>query len=258
MKKTIYWFSATGNTLSLARGLAGELGGAGLSAIKSFQKADRVEDSGDIVVLCFPVYTFGAPRIVEQFASKLKVSPTARVYLFASYGGLLCDSLKAFAKFAARKGLPVQGGYAVRMPGNYQVMYDVYSEEKQRKFFAAQKEKTREAAQAMLRGEHDIFDRNLGIPGLILSHGVHSLFSKHVGEADKKFTVDASCDGCGLCAKVCPVGNIAISGGRPEWKHSCEQCLACFHWCPKKAIQQGNSAKNGRYHHPDVSLKDIV
>ena len=257
MKKSIYWFSGTGNTLSLARGLAESLGGAELASMKSQRGSGLVVDDADIVVLCFPVYSFGAPRIVEEFASKLKVKDSAKVYLFASYGGMLCDSLKAFANLAAKKGLMVEGGYAVRMPGNYQVMYDVYSDDKQRKFFDAQMMRTPLVAEAMMRGERGVFQRNLGWFGWLLSHGVHSAFAKHVGETDKKFSVDPSCDGCGVCAKVCPVGNIAITGGRPEWKHSCEQCLACFHWCPKRAIQQGSSAKNGRYHHPAVTLKDM-
>lgn len=258
MKKSIYWFSATGNTLSLARGLAGALGGADLIAVRDLRDKSLVENTADIVVLCFPIYSFGAPRIIEEFVPKLKVKESARVYLFASYGGMLCDSLRAFAKLAAKEGLKIAGGYAVRMPGNYQIMYNVYSEEKQRTFFDAQAKKTPLVAEAMLRGDSGTFEKNLGGFGRLLSRFVHPAFAGHVGDADRKFTVDPSCDGCGICAKVCPVNNIDVSGGKPEWKHSCEQCLACFHWCPKKAIQQGSSAKFGRYHNPGVSLKDIL
>lgn len=259
MRTSIYYFSATGNTLSLARNLSSALGGADIRAVKDFREKEIVEDNSDIVVLCFPVYTFGAPRILEEFAAKLKVKDTALVYLCVSYGALLCDALKAFRNVAAKNGLSVSGGYGVHMPGNYQPMYDVLSDEKQQKLFAGQQEKIPVIAGAILRGDKGRFEKNFGILGLLLSHGVHKSFAKQVRTMDKSFRLSDSCDGCGLCAKVCPVHNISIREGKPVWNHSCEQCLACFHWCPRKAIQQGSkSHRFGRYHNPAVVLNDFI
>jgi MinD superfamily P-loop ATPase len=44
----------------------------------------------------------------------------------------------------------------------------------------------------------------------------------------------------------------------PEWKHHCEQCFACLHWCPQKAIQYGKRT-SGRipYHHPDIKMSEM-
>jgi epoxyqueuosine reductase QueG len=55
------------------------------------------------------------------------------------------------------------------------------------------------------------------------------------------------------------VNNIVLNGGVPEWKHTCQECLACLNFCPKQAIQHGKKTANrSRYHHPEVTLKDIM
>ena len=78
-------------------------------------------------------------------------------------------------------------------------------------------------------------------------------------DSDKNFSVTDNCVGCGICAEVCPAGNIVIKDGKPEWQHHCERCTACMQLCPKRAIEFGSRTKNwGRYHHPDVSVNDLI
>ena len=75
---------------------------------------------------------------------------------------------------------------------------------------------------------------------------------------DKDFWVEKTCNGCNICADICPVNNIVVKNGKPEWQHHCEQCWACAHWCPKKAIQYKESTQHKeRYHHPEISLNDL-
>jgi ferredoxin len=76
---------------------------------------------------------------------------------------------------------------------------------------------------------------------------------------DHAFRADGRCNGCGVCARICPVSNVEMVGGRPVWQHRCEQCFACLQWCPGEAIQfRGNTSGQRRYHHPDVTLADMV
>ena len=78
---------------------------------------------------------------------------------------------------------------------------------------------------------------------------------------DRSFLVDDKCNGCGICARTCPAGNIEIVDKKPVWQNRCESCLACVNWCPKEAIQGSittTNKKTARYHHPDVKVKDML
>ena len=88
---------------------------------------------------------------------------------------------------------------------------------------------------------------------------VNNSWLKTVHGKDENFFVDDNCTSCGICEKVCPVNNISLVEGKPQWQHRCQQCLACIQFCPEEAIQYGaKTAKRQRYHQPDIKLKDIM
>lgn len=83
------------------------------------------------------------------------------------------------------------------------------------------------------------------------------------------------CIGCGVCRNVCPCRNITIENKRPVYHHRCIGCNACVVYCPRKAIQFSTPEayqkldnvisnrlklpeKRKRYHHPNVSAKDLM
>ena len=75
---------------------------------------------------------------------------------------------------------------------------------------------------------------------------------------DTSFSVNEKCNGCGTCAKICPVKNISITDKKPVWQHHCENCLACYNWCPVKAIRGGIAAKNYFYRRPEIKVTEII
>jgi MinD superfamily P-loop ATPase len=70
---------------------------------------------------------------------------------------------------------------------------------------------------------------------------------------DNTFSVTDACTGCGTCVKICPVGNIVLSNGRPEWLHHCANCIACYSYCPNKAIRSTMIKTGYYYRQPDFS-----
>ena len=78
-------------------------------------------------------------------------------------------------------------------------------------------------------------------------------------EWDHAFRVESQCNSCGLCARVCPVANITLEGGKPAWLGHCQQCLACIQLCPQQAIEYGDkTVGRKRYRHPEIRVREIM
>ncbi|MBI5248689.1 MAG: hypothetical protein HY912_04275 [Desulfomonile tiedjei] len=53
----------------------------------------------------------------------------------------------------------------------------------------------------------------------------------------KQMFADAKCIKRALCASSCPMGNISLAKGYPEFGTNCCTCLRCYNFCPENAIQ---------------------
>ncbi len=74
-----------------------------------------------------------------------------------------------------------------------------------------------------------------------------SLLSRFELRAARSFgrniRVGESCNGCGVCARNCPVGNILMEEKRPRFGDLCTLCLNCLYGCPRKALTPGKGKK---------------
>jgi ferredoxin len=256
MKTTIYCFTGTGNSLKVARDIAAGLGDAEIVPMREPQPAPAAPS--ERVGIVFPVYMGGVPMIVGRFLDRLH-EPGKYVFAVATYGGSPGSSLNEARRRLAAAGTSLGAGFGVRMPGNYTPFYDAYPKDRQEKLFAAEAGKVKAIVEAIVSGRTSPPESGNFIMNLLFSGIVHPISAPKIPASDGRFSSDAKCNGCGVCARVCPVGNITIEAGRPLWHHRCEQCLACLHWCPQTAIQSGSrTAGRRRYHHPDITLHDIM
>ena len=259
MKTTIFYFSATGNSLQVAQDIALELGDTEVISIPKLMNNNEVAVSSERIGIVYPVYMFGMPLIVIEFLKKLKLNASQYIFAVATYGGKAGSSLSETKKVLNSVGLKLSAGFLVMMPGNYTPLYGAITPEKQQEMFDKEKQKVKSIAGIIKEGkvippENDSFLFNLIFSGLI-----RSACLPRIHKMDKSFWADEKCNGCGVCAKVCPVGDIKMSEGRPGWLSKCEQCMGCLQWCPQEAIQFGkNTSGRKRYRNPRYSFKDFI
>jgi ferredoxin len=252
----IYYFSGTGNSLVVARAIAGKLGDTKLIPMALPDTARPSPDTPRIG-LVFPVYIFGLPLIVTRFIEKLQVPADAYVFAVAVHGGMPCSTLIQTARLFSKQGMTLSAGFAVMMVDNYTPISGAISAEKQKKRFEKAGHMVDKICAAIENGGEYIY-RGWPLVNWLFS-GWNRRAARKIPGDDKRFLADSNCNGCGVCEQVCPVKNIKMNEHRPAWQHHCEQCFACLHWCPTKAIQYGkHTTGRTRYHHPEVNIEDII
>ena len=258
MSTILYYFSATGNSLVVARDIAAELKDAQLIPItKAFRNSS--EEEADAIGFVFPVYMFGLPLIVVDFLKKLKVKSGTYIFSVATLGGLPGRAHYLARQILKARGLELAVEFSVVMPGNYTPLYGAFSDEQQKEMFGEEKIKIKQIAQSVRERQHGIFKEKHFLINFLLYIILYREGTKKIPTAAKGFWITDACTKCGRCAKVCPVANIELRDGKPVWLDHCQHCMACLQWCPVEAIQYKKSTQGKkRYHHPDVSSDDII
>lgn len=258
METIIYYFSGTGNSLKVARDLAQELGEAQVHPITKAIK-DGQDQTYDAVGIVYPVYMFGLPLIVADFLKTIKVKPGAYIFLVATLGGLPGRAHSLAKKILGLRDIELAAGFSVLMPGNYTPLYGAISGEKQEKMFADEKIRIKEIASFIQQKKRGAIEEKPFLINLLLYKLLYSGGSRQIPGSDKGLWANCACTKCGLCEKVCPVANIQLVEGRPQWLHNCQHCMACLQWCPVEAIQYKKSTYGKkRYRHPEIASQDIA
>jgi formate hydrogenlyase subunit 6/NADH:ubiquinone oxidoreductase subunit I len=271
MKKVIYCFSGTGNSLNAARIIAKEMGGATIVSVKKGAKSDLAADA-DVVGFVCPVYEWDIPETLRDFAENLAVNPKAYTFLVATYVAIHGRCFETMDAILRKKGTRLHFGKPLRCVASQCIAYEPfpspklmvpYSDRCARKIgrqIAERKTNNYPRMSPITRARYD----KAMMPFLNIQH-----------EYDKGFYTSDACVGCGLCEKICPCKNITMQGKNPQWNHSCIGCNACVVYCPKKAVQyktpeayakldniitrrMGLPEKRTRYHHPHVTAKDLI
>ncbi|WP_368489688.1 EFR1 family ferrodoxin [Clostridium sp. BJN0013] len=256
MNPTIYYFSATGNSLTIARQIAKGLGNCIIKSMAVRVTDEPVGGPDNPIGFVFPVFYIGLPRLVKRFVQNLNIVKGTYCFAFINFGGNGADTLGMLDDILKEKGVCLSYSAGVKMPGNYIVKYQAFAPDVVQKLIKNAMEKADEAAEAVAGGKLQPVRRKARLLSKIANC---SYLYKGISEWDKKFEVSEKCSGCGLCARVCPVNNIKMEDRNPVWQHHCERCLACIQWCPYEAIEYGRKTiGRRRYHNPNVKVEDII
>lgn len=251
MKHVVYYFSGTGNSLSVAKQL--EATGATIYAItEKITTYKEIVCEADKVGFVFPMYYLGLPKIVHEFFEKLTIRNSSYTYMICTMGGTIGGGvIKQVKKYLSQKNCTLHMGCYLQMPMNDFTFVSVCPIEKQGVILDKAKKKLNTILD-MVSQSKNYLQRE---PIKFLVGFQNNKFVASANTNDNFYRVTEDCISCGLCEKVCPVSNITMIDQKPVWQHHCETCLACFHYCPKKAITYQEKGKEiTRYHHPDVSV----
>jgi len=247
MSTTLYYFSATGNSLTTAKLLASQLDDCRLVPVASTKNLTKVIDESDSVGFVFPIYYGNMPYPVREMISKMVFKEDAYIFIVSTYrghSGAIAGRMDQLLKTRGQKlslslGLPMPGNSFINAPEVDQAYLDAQAENVAKLLPDLQARLVKDYATTEVIGLRPV-DYPNNFRGIVS---------------------EDHCIGCGTCVKVCPMNNITLKDGRSVIGDDCSTCLACFHWCPVKAIwmsKQENIARRDQYRHPDVKLQDII
>lgn len=209
-----------------------------------------------VVGIVTPIYMHNMPHLVARFVEGM-AQPEYLFIVFAG-GGDLGAGLGKTRKHFARLGLTLSALFNIPMPSNY-APFGYPAEEEQAELFSNVEGRIDRIADTV-KSKSSHFDESgtSFINTYIFPGPLYQLGYRHIPTMDRSFAADDRCTSCGICEQICPVGNISILDGRPVWNNRCEQCFGCLQWCPVQAIEYGKRTRGvPRYHHPEISLKEI-
>lgn len=274
MGTEIYYFSGTGNSLTVARGIANKIDGT-LIPITSVVDKGPIKTDTDAIGIVFPVHFSainGIPNLVQRFVENMENMNSKYIFAVCTCGGFSAATIENLGKIIESRGGKLSAGFTVQMPSNIEVV----SADEQQKLFDEWDNKLEfihKYVKARDEGEFETMGLPLKIaltPIFFYYKNKTFKFFRKISESpdldlkqlvwlsDKRFYTDNNCEGCGTCSQVCPVHNIKIIEGRPEWQHHCEICFACLNWCPNGAIHGEWISEEVRYHHPDIEVADMM
>ena len=250
----IFYFSATGNSLYVAKHLDAEV----YSIPQEMKKSERRYKADRIGIVC-PLYEFEAPDYVKDFIQG-SVFDTEYFYLIITYGMHHGGVAERTAAFLECIGRPADYINTIIMHDNAIIVFDM---DEQRKL---EPEKKVDEHIAALKADIDARKRMIQ-PAPVEETEFYQSFMAMKRERGPMYTfplysVTDACIGCGTCTKVCPRGCIHLEDQRPVYDYSkCINCMACAQACPKVAIKLAcveEPNPDARYRNPNITLAELI
>ncbi len=177
-------------------------------------------------------------------------------YIVNSGGNYSPDNISSyFKKNLNPKNKKLNAGFRIVMPSNYIKIYDRQATDQINRLIDRSKADL-EAISGIIKNNRDSVKKGR-LP--FIAGVMNSMWQSKVSNTDKNFYSDNKCNSCDTCARACPVNNIKILSGKPDWSHKCEECFACISYCPQKSIQCGRKTiLRDRYRNPEISFNEIA
>lgn len=234
----ILFFSGTGNSKFLAQKLGHILEDKVVdlfSYIKESKKGNFHSEK-PFVLVC-PTYGWRVPRFLSAYIKKANFSGNKNFYLLMNFGSSAGNSQKYIKKDLEPVGLNYKGLYGIQMPENNLMLFDLDSDQTNRKIIKKAENEIKRAGAYIKNGE-DFPRKKVSLLDRFYSSLVNDIFFKFIVKVKKFYHTD-KCTKCGVCQKVCVLNNITYKDGFPVRNGNCTHCAACLSKCPYGAIEYG-------------------
>ncbi len=249
----IVYFSGTGNSCYVAETIAQMINDRAV-AIETVSSVLHLTE-GEAFGLVIPTYCWGLPDIVRVWMKSLNngtIRTDTYCFLVVTYGTTTGQvGAQADALLNDIIGRSFDAQFSIRMPDVWTPIFDLSDTVSVAKQVQSAKVETQQVVQKIAlhtRGKHT---------RCVIPAPIAKLYYRTYEEKRKTHHLHAgaTCIGCGLCAKRCPVQAIEMRLAQgaekkhPEWtKPQCTMCLRCLHHCPKFAIQyERKTIHHGQY-----------
>jgi len=241
----IFYFSGTGNTWWVGNQIAEELQERGCQPqpISIEQATDakvqELTEKAAMVGIGYPTYGSDAPLIMQKFIHNLPVVTGQKtMFIYVTQAAWSGNGAYFLHKLIEAKGYQIRWAVHFNMPNNINADFG-WIITMILKLFQA---KLPHAAERAAKLAQRIVDNQPWIMGKnsFWSFGwTQRYFWRKSFESYKMklWSVDPQkCTSCGRCVRLCPVDNITLVEGLPQFDDRCIKCLRCFNYCPELAI----------------------
>lgn len=254
----LYYFTGTGNTRLIAESLKLTLEKEGIAvemkdmANKRNQEIQKVDKTYGFI---FPVYALSLPKLVEKFMKDMPSDKRGEYFLVANAHTNTGKSRSVAKKILGRKGYKLIGSTSTYTPSSSIITEETEPADEAQLMRDRAVESARNFALTLTRNQVQI-EKEKKLSGR--EKAVSLLFSSAMpGLLLKKTSVNSNCSSCGLCERICPVGNIEIIESRPHFEKNCSICMRCINFCPNQAIEMMSSPGRRQYREP-VFEEEII
>jgi Pyruvate/2-oxoacid:ferredoxin oxidoreductase delta subunit len=253
----LIYYSGTGNSKRVSEWIAESAAEAGMKThVTSYDnfKAESIKGfTGRTMVGFFSAtHGFNLPHSMLKFLARFNSLKGSDVFIGNTRAGmklskLFLPGLSGIALYLPAlilflKGYRIRSLYPVDLPSNWISLHPGLKKKVIDSMFDHYRSLTRRYTGKVLSGRRVFLKAFALLPLdlLVIPLAIgYYFFGRYI--LAKTFITNDRCDNCGICISQCTTHSIILAGNRPFWKLTCESCMKCMNYCPKRAIETAHS-----------------
>ena len=256
MKRSIiFYYSGTGNTWYVANKMKYYLSSnTGKCEILSIEDISRLTvqtkiNNADIIGFGYPIYASDIPSPMKKFMQKIRISKNKQIFVFCTQYMFSGDGARVAKEFLKPYVKQIKWSAHFNMPNNLccvNIHKYTNNPKEINKILQKTNRKIKEFCINISKNKESLEDfkainKMLGILP-------RTMYRKFSHKFKNKLSIDYSrCTCCGICASICPIGNIVYKNSNYVIKPKCEFCMRCYNFCPNNAILYNKKPRPTKY-----------